>query len=71
MKPFFIFQIWLLTLFYFSDLVTYAVTKVLIPGHEDDQEADHEARHGHGEGSQRSKGEIFGQEVGQNSGYDG
>ena len=53
------------------DLVTDTVPEVLIPGHEDDQEADHEARHGHGEGSQRSKGEIFGQEVGQNSGYDG
>ncbi len=47
------------------------VSVVLLPGHEDDEEADHEAGHGHGERGERSERKILGQEVGQNSGDDG
>ena len=49
----------------------HAVPVVLLPRHEDDEEADHEARHGHGEGGERSERKILGQKVGQNSSDDG
>ena len=51
--------------------MTYAVSKVFIPGHEDDEEADHEAGDGHGEGGKRTQRQIFGQKVGEDSGNDG